>query len=164
MDRIAVYELQDALMQIFLAQGIRGAVYPDGIYGPETAEAVRAFQQTEGLPVTGEADRETWERIQTRLYAIIKALEVLPIPVFPNGDFALVPGAGGLLVGLVQGIFQRLHETYKNIPAPALTWIYDRETAEAAAVIREKAGLSPGEELDAQAWNVLARLYASVQL
>ena len=80
MDRIAVYELQDALMQIFLAQGIRGAVYPDGIYGPETTEAVRTFQQMEGLPVTGEADRETWERIQTRLDEIIKAREVLPIP------------------------------------------------------------------------------------
>ena len=96
--------------------------------------------------------------------AVISSVVPPLIPVFPNGDFALVPGAGGLLVGLVQGIFQRLHETYKNIPAPALTWIYDRETAEAAAVIREKAGLSPGEELDAQAWNVLSRLYASVQL
>ena len=35
----------------------------DGNYGPQTAEAVRAFQRIFDLPVTGVVDRPTWYRI-----------------------------------------------------------------------------------------------------
>ena len=40
-------------------------INPDGIYGAETRDAVREFQRTHGLPVTGEIDYQTW----TALYA-----------------------------------------------------------------------------------------------
>ncbi|CAM3517498.1 peptidoglycan-binding domain-containing protein [Deinococcus frigens] len=35
----------------------------DGWYGPVTTQTVRAFQQANGLPVTGVVDRKTWERL-----------------------------------------------------------------------------------------------------
>lgn len=35
----------------------------DGIYGPQTAQSVRAFQAGQGLPVTGKVDAETWNRL-----------------------------------------------------------------------------------------------------
>ena len=38
-------------------------VVPDGLYGQSTLQAVSAFQRLYGLPVTGIADRITWERI-----------------------------------------------------------------------------------------------------
>jgi peptidoglycan hydrolase-like protein with peptidoglycan-binding domain len=36
---------------------------PDGIYGPQTESAVRAFQEFFGIDVTGVVDRYTWDRI-----------------------------------------------------------------------------------------------------
>ena len=36
---------------------------PDGIYGPQTEQAVRAFQQYFGIDATGVVDRYTWDRI-----------------------------------------------------------------------------------------------------
>lgn len=57
---------------IMILQVILGALrlnydYPtvpvSGVYGRETVEAVRYFQRINGLPVTGEADRETWRRL-----------------------------------------------------------------------------------------------------
>ena len=36
----------------------------DGIYGPNTAEALREYQQAQGLPVTGTFDQETAQALQ----------------------------------------------------------------------------------------------------
>ena len=38
-------------------------IIPDGIYGPETMQAVSVFQRKHGLSVTGVADQPTWEAI-----------------------------------------------------------------------------------------------------
>ena len=35
---------------------------PDGIYGPNTVQAVREFQRQNALPVTGETDNATWSQ------------------------------------------------------------------------------------------------------
>jgi peptidoglycan hydrolase-like protein with peptidoglycan-binding domain len=36
---------------------------PDGVYGPKTAETVRAYQGTAGLPVDGVVGPQTWESL-----------------------------------------------------------------------------------------------------
>jgi hypothetical protein len=36
---------------------------PDGVYGPMTATAMRAWQAKQGLPVTGVCDAECWKRL-----------------------------------------------------------------------------------------------------
>ena len=40
-----------------------GYIPPGGRYGSVTAEAVRAFQAANGLKITGEVDRMTWNRM-----------------------------------------------------------------------------------------------------
>ncbi|MCL2052808.1 MAG: peptidoglycan-binding protein [Lachnospiraceae bacterium] len=45
----------------------------DGIYGPQTANSVRLFQQLYNLPQTGNIDRRTWFEI-SRIYAIESGL------------------------------------------------------------------------------------------
>ncbi len=54
----AVRELQARLRQI---DWLTGDV--DDVYGPATEEAVRGFQAKRGLPVTGEVDRATMDRL-----------------------------------------------------------------------------------------------------
>lgn len=49
-------------MPISFARGL-----PDGLYGSETADAVRAFQQAEGLAADGVAGRDTLTRLDRRL-------------------------------------------------------------------------------------------------
>lgn len=53
-----IYDLQTCLRRLQQERGVSPLV-PDGIYGAETAEAVRAHQRECGLPVTGRVDRET---------------------------------------------------------------------------------------------------------
>lgn len=38
-------------------------IVPDGIYGPNTVQAVREFQRQNALPVTGETDNATWNKL-----------------------------------------------------------------------------------------------------
>ena len=42
-----------------------------GVYGRETADAVRYYQEVNGLPITGEADRETWRRLSEEYNVLI---------------------------------------------------------------------------------------------
>ncbi|OPJ55811.1 peptidoglycan-binding domain-containing protein [Alkalithermobacter paradoxus] len=48
----------------------------DGIYGEETAEAVRTFQRVFRLPVTGNVDFSTWYRISDIYVAVTKIAEL----------------------------------------------------------------------------------------
>ncbi len=38
-------------------------IIPDGIYGPQTMQAVSRFQRRHGIPVTGITDQTTWDAI-----------------------------------------------------------------------------------------------------
>lgn len=48
----------------------------DGVYGPQTKEAVRVFQSVFDLPQTGEVDRATWYSISNIFTAVSKLAEI----------------------------------------------------------------------------------------
>jgi peptidoglycan hydrolase-like protein with peptidoglycan-binding domain len=62
----------------------------DGIYGPKTAEAMRAYQQVQGLPVTGTLDQETAQALQIGATA-------------ETAETALASGAVGTAAGATLG-------------------------------------------------------------
>ena len=62
-----VYQLQEQLNRIRQNYPALPYVNPDGIYGQQTANAVRAFQQVFDLPATGVTDYPTWYEI-SRIY------------------------------------------------------------------------------------------------
>lgn len=47
------------MLQRQLAQLLRLTIREDGLFGPQTQAAVKAFQQLSGLPITGMVDSET---------------------------------------------------------------------------------------------------------
>ena len=58
-----IRSLQTMLRTIAHAGETLVRLVPDGIYGPNTVQAVREFQRQQELPVTGETDNTTWDRI-----------------------------------------------------------------------------------------------------
>lgn len=58
----------------------------DGIYGAETENAVRKFQQDRGLVVTGVMDRETWQELVDAGYKIGERMLYLKYPPFRGDD------------------------------------------------------------------------------
>jgi len=65
----------------------------DGVYGAQTAAAVRTFQQVFSLPQTGVVNRATWYRISQIFTAVTRLAELgsegLPPP--PGGNIPLPP-------------------------------------------------------------------------
>ena len=59
------------------------AVYVDGIYGPETENAVKAIQALVGITPSGRVTAETWDAI-AELYEDILSGEIVNTDQFPG--------------------------------------------------------------------------------
>lgn len=73
---------------------------PDGMPSTETARAIRRFQIRSGLPVTGEADAETWRRIRLEVEQGVRDGALPPEAAGPSSESAAPPrgaanGPGG---------------------------------------------------------------------
>ncbi len=73
-----VRQMQEQLDRIARTYTAIPRITADGIYGPATAEAVRAFQRIFGLPVTGVVDYPTWYEISGIYVAITRIGELYP--------------------------------------------------------------------------------------
>ena len=71
-----VTQIQEQINTIAQAYPAVPPVAVDGIYGPGTAESVRIFQNTFGLPATGIVDYVTWYKIQEIYVAVSRIAEL----------------------------------------------------------------------------------------
>ncbi|HIZ97418.1 MAG TPA: peptidoglycan-binding protein [Candidatus Janibacter merdipullorum] len=72
-------------------QRVLPGVSVDGVYGSTTTTAVRSFQRTHDLPVTGIVDGDTWDQLERLEYPFLKYRKTV-----------LKPGSTGYAVTLVQ--------------------------------------------------------------
>lgn len=136
-------------------------IVPDSIYGEETAQAVRSFQQRYGLLVNGEVNPATWERI-VEVYLRLAGTPALPLEVFPREVGRILDtGDEGFAVLVLQAILLSLTQRFPNLPKVAITGIYNAETAEAVTAFQELSGISPTGFVDRPTWNVLAAAAAA---
>ena len=134
------------------------AVIPDGVYGPNTMQAVSAFQRQYGLPVTGITDQGTWDQIvavyETALTRIGPAepIEILmgPGEIFRAGD-------SNAYIYLLQSILIQLSNDNPTITPPDHNGVLDDLTSQALAAFQLLAGLPPTGELDKITWKYISK-------
>ena len=155
-----INELQTYLR--YIAKNIDGipVIVPDGIYGPKTREAVSAFQRRMGLPVTGEADFETWTAI-VEVYDELFQKNEMPrkISAYPLEIPHLKEGDKFEEIYMLQIMLRRMAKIFKNIEMPDLTGVYDLKTKRAVQDFARLYGKHDGEVVDRQLWNVLTDTY-----
>lgn len=71
-----VRQMQQQLARISQSYPAIPTIAADGIYGEQTAEAVRAFQKIFNLPVTGEVDFATWYKISQIYVGVTRIAEL----------------------------------------------------------------------------------------
>lgn len=71
-----VRQVQEQLDRIAQVYSAIPRITADGIFGPATESAVRAFQSTFGLPVTGIIDYRTWYKISELYVAVTRIAEL----------------------------------------------------------------------------------------
>ncbi len=152
-----IHEIQQMLYMISLRNPAVSCVIPDGIYGSETVDSVRSFQQHYGLQATGEVNTATWAKIKevSRSYN-----NVVPVPIeaFPTElGTILHKGDGCFSVWIAQAILLGLSKQYENIPPCHVNGILDAETHLALQPFQKLCKLPVTGCIDCTTWNMLAQ-------
>lgn len=146
-----IKEIQQLLYELSYYNATIPRIIPDGIYGVETAEAVRLFQREYGLEPTGIADDETFERlaeINLNYYKEIKMPDVF------KRDSLVIPGSAGPVVYMIQLMLNTIGNGYINMPIIQLTGIYDAPTENSVAMFKRVSGNDfTNEGVDIDLWN-----------
>ena len=134
----------------------------DGSFGPATANAVRSFQRTYGLPETGAVDRATWDRMENIYFEMVSEIDyeffggrILPFP-----GRVLREGIEGNDVRVLQEYLNFISESYPAIPRTNVDGVFGPSTARQVRAFKELFDI-PGSEVrvNAPAWNAIANIY-----
>ena len=133
----------------------------DGVFGPETEAAVRAFQEQFDLPVTGEVDFDTWD-VLYRTY--LGFLETIPFQytegiILPYPGIPLRLGSESDEVRLLQEYLNYVSAFYPEIPSVTPTGYFGNQTQTAVLALQRFAGIPANGTVAAQTWNALTSLY-----
>ncbi len=137
----------------------------NGVFGIDTEESVRKFQQIFGLSQTGEVDKSTWYRIK-QYYVGVKSLAELVGEGLTISE-AQVPfstqlreGSQGIGVRTIQYYLNILAYFNSNLVSPPLDGVFGTETTNAVRVFQQYYGLPVTGVVNTATWNVLNRIYS----
>ncbi len=139
----------------------------DGVFGAETENAVREFQEIFNLTVDGIIGKATWYRIKYIYVAVSNLAELnsegillADIPKQFAGDIRL--GNQGDPVRVLQ-YYLALIAAYNNaIPAPAIDGIFGSGTLAAVNSFQTEYGLTQTGVVDETTWNKLLDVYLGI--
>ncbi len=160
-----IRSLQTMLRTVAKAGANIPYVIPDGIYGQNTEQAVRAFQSLYGLPVTGQADLATWQQL-TRAHqeASIRSGPAAPLQIILQPSQTITAGETNQHLYLIQAMLQAVGKQYQNVPAVLITGVLDAQTQQAVRWLRSVSGQPSGSSFDRHSWFYLTHLYrAAIQ-
>lgn len=136
----------------------------NGLFGLDTENAVRAFQEIFGLPRSGTVDKATWYRIK-RYYNGVKRLAELSAEGVTEEEaslpytFELSAGMQGLYVRALQYYLDTIAYANPQLDMVQVTSIFDEPTVRAVEQFQEYYGLPVTGVADNTLWNILNREY-----
>ena len=136
----------------------------DGIFGPRTEAAVKAFQRDYGLPETGIIDERTWNDMYNVYRGIVESTPeyYTGVPVAPYPGFVLSIGMRGNEVRLLQEYLSKLSEVYPEIPKIAVDGVFGPATRSAVMAAQQLFGLPVTGIVFALTWDAITSAYQDV--
>lgn len=140
---------------------------PNSVFGTETEDAVRKFQEIFNLTADGIVGKATWYKLYW-MYTTVKRLSELDSEgvsleaVSRQFKDELSSGDSGNEVRLVQYFLSVIAEFNDFIPTVDIDGIYGAKTAEAVRTFQRSAGLEQTGTVNEETWNALYSRYTSV--
>lgn len=134
----------------------------DGIFGSRTEEALSEFQRMRGFPVTGRADKATWDALFAEYERLLRQEDLRrPLDFFPRvpQNYQTTPGETGAFIALLQFILNELTSDYDTLPLLSITGSYDDATAGAVTEFQRIHGLPQSGLVNRNTWNRLSEKY-----
>ncbi len=158
----ATRNLQQYLRQLSYDEEGIPAPPVDGIFESQTTNSLREFQRSRGLPVTGRADLETWERLYADYRASLASnsppRQISAFPSDPQG-YVLTAGSVGFVVSALQYMLRELHHSYAALSDVVMTGIYDDQTQSAVRSFQRLNSLPEDGNVGLLTWNEIADQY-----
>ena len=155
-----IRSLQTMLRVLSLDDRRYPTIIPDGIYGSETSAAVSEFQRLNDLPITGIADKKTWDMIADAYEpAIVRVGKAEKIEILIDPGVVFTLGDTDPHIYLLQAMLAQLSDQHKQIPRPSHTGTLDRQTADSLREFQKLAGLNNDGNADRITWKHLSRQF-----
>ena len=140
----------------------------DGIFGPQTEAAVKAFQQIFSLDPDGIVGRATWYQVVRVYVAVLKLAELQSegqrfffIQEYPE---FLSLGDTGVLVEQLQYMLSVLSSFLPQVPDPGMSGIFDNATLNAVRGFQRYAGLPVTGSVGEATWDAIFEQFNSVDI
>ncbi len=139
----------------------------DGIYGPDTENAVRVFQSVFGLEADGIVGKSTWYTLE-RVYVGVLQLSELESEglrfadisfAFPGG---LRIGDTGERVAQLQYMLSVVGEFVPSVPVLTVDGVFGRNTRDAVIAFQNYAGLTADGIVGETTWGALYEQYSGI--
>ena len=159
-EALYIREVQNRLRELAFKDERIPLISVDGVYGPQTTEAVRAFQETYGLEPTGKVDKATWDALYKAYLDITDAERpIAGVVTFPSPTYVIREGDTGDLVYSAQFMLNSISQVFSNIPPVIVSGVYDSITARSVRAIQHAAGLPETGDIDKRTWDMLLGAY-----
>lgn len=138
----------------------------DGIFEAATEAAIRAYQESVGLPVTGLADKKTWDILYLDYLASLdENSPPAPLYIFPRHpqEYSIGLGDEGFIVLTVQYLLRELLTSYGyDDGLMTQSGTYDTETEDAVRKFQQLYHLTESGRVDHVTWNNLTAAYQPI--
>lgn len=161
-NRDAVRNLQRYLRRLSYEDNGILPIPVDGIFGSRTEEALSEFQRMSGLPVTGRADKASWDALFAEYARLLREEDTrLASDFFPRtpADYETTPGEQSSFVSLLQFVLNELRISYDTLPLLVITGIYDDPTARSVTEFQRIHGIPQSGRVNRNTWNRLSEEY-----
>ena len=159
-EREAIKNLQKYLRQLSYHNDEISPLPIDGIWDSATERALSSFQSLYNLPVTGRADRITWD-ILKREYdrSLSENSPPAPLLIFPRiKGYAVSEGDDGILAQVIIYMLDELSAVY-GFPIDPESGSFDSHTSALISDFQYRNGLPQSGRVDRETWDRLAAEY-----
>lgn len=138
----------------------------DGIYGPFTENAVKAFQRFFELPITGTVDLSTYDTLYRTYLGFIESIpfRYLDGEIYPYPGIPLRIGSESEVVRLLQEYLNYISQFFGQIPSVSPTGYFGERTEEAVIAFQRLNGINPSGTVASETWNAITSLYEDLFL